>query len=73
MLITSDMDGSRLVAWNLAEKKVEHEFDVHYRNSVMMGCEFLDDNRVLSWGQDNILRVWDLHATSPVREVKLQQ
>ncbi|MCF7960537.1 MAG: WD40 repeat domain-containing protein [Pirellula sp.] len=73
ILITSDMDGSRLVAWNLAEKKVEHEFDVHYRNSVMMGCEFLDDNRMLSWGQDNILRVWDLHAASPVREVKLQQ
>lgn len=73
MLITSDSDGGRLVAWNLAEKKREREFDVHYRNSVMMGSEFLDDNRMVSWGQDNILRVWDLHKTSSVREVNLRQ
>ena len=73
MLITSDIEGRKLVAWNLAEKKVEHEFDVYYQNSMVMGCEFLDDNRMVSWGQDNILRVWDLHAASSVREVNLQQ
>ncbi|MFY8202347.1 MAG: WD40 repeat domain-containing protein, partial [Pirellula staleyi] len=73
MLITSNIDGDRLVVWNLAERKVQHEFDVHDRNTMMFGCEFLDDNRVVSWGPDHILRVWDLHKTSFVQQVELKQ
>lgn len=73
MLVTSNLGCDRLVVWNLAEKRVQHEFDVYDRNNRMFGCEFLDDNRVVSWGPDHILRVWDLHETSSVQQVELQQ
>jgi len=69
VLITSDDAGHRLKAWSLTGRKLLYEFAL--TDNYLHGCEFLDDEQVLSWGMDDTLRIWKLHIPAPTREIRL--
>ena len=68
-LITSDTSGCRLIAWDLERMELQRQFD--RQGMMLIGCDFLDDERILSWHPDNKLMLWDLDKSAAVREIRL--
>jgi len=69
VLITSDREGHRLKAWSLSRRELLYEFAP--TDNYLLGCEFLDEEQVLSWGMDDRLRFWRLNTPAPIREIRL--
>jgi WD40 repeat protein len=69
LLITSDGECRRLCAWDLEQKQLRCDFAEN--PTTLLGCEFLNDNEILSWSMDSTLRVWNLQTQTPVRTMKL--
>jgi WD40 repeat protein len=68
-LVTRHSDGQRLVVWNLQQEQCVAE--LAGETSLLLGSEFLDDERLLSWGLDGRIRVWDLSQGLVTRRVTL--
>ncbi|MGE3778181.1 MAG: WD40 repeat domain-containing protein [Pirellulaceae bacterium] len=58
-LITSDSKKRCFVAWNLQKDLSPREFGFH--DSEILGCAFLNDDRLLSWGLGDTIRIWDVN------------
>ncbi|MGE3778053.1 MAG: WD40 repeat domain-containing protein, partial [Pirellulaceae bacterium] len=58
-LITSDSSKRCFVKWDLKGEVAPWEFGFH--QSKVTGCAFLNDDRLLSWGAGDTIRIWDVN------------
>jgi WD40 repeat protein len=69
LLITTDQTNHRLVAWDLERGVVLRSYDK--QSSELLGCEFFDSDKLLSWSSDGKLQIWNLRDAAPVRQIQL--
>src|SRR5262249_38131563 len=59
-VLSAFRDGSYLYLWEVSTGKLVRKFSGHARNNVSVGRISSDGQRVLSWGLDRTIRVWEL-------------
>ncbi len=69
VLITTNSESRQLVAWDLCCKKLRQQFDKH--STKLIGCEFLDERRIVFSTLDGTLRVLNLYDPFHVQEIRL--
>lgn len=67
IVITTGSEASQLIAWCTKECRAL----MTYPNceTSLIGAEFLDSNRFVTWGTDNKLRIWNMNLAQVEREI----
>ncbi len=66
-LITTSVEGLQLIAWDVEQWQPRPFFNSS--KSTLIGADFVDSQRLVTWGMDNKLRIWNLASRQMEREI----